>query len=73
MYFKAVVEKDEDGMYCVHVPALPGCHTQGKTKKQALKNAIDAINGYLESLQKDGISIGSQGGPTDVELALVFV
>jgi predicted RNase H-like HicB family nuclease len=56
--FTVVLEEDEDGVYCVHVPALSGCHTQGKTRKEALKNAREAISCYLESLGKD--SAGSK-------------
>jgi len=50
------------------VPALPGCHTQGKTKEEALERVREAIQGYLESLQKDGIPT-----PRDVELEEVAV
>jgi len=50
--FDVVIEKDEDGWFIVDVPALPGCHTQGKTKKEALKNIKEAIELYLE-VQKD--------------------
>jgi predicted RNase H-like HicB family nuclease len=46
--FDVVLEKDEDGWFIVDVPALPGCHTQGKTKKEALKNAKEAIELCLE-------------------------
>lgn len=52
--FTVILEEDEDGVYCVHVPSLPGCHTQGKTKKDALENAREAIQCYLESLGKEG-------------------
>lgn len=50
------------------MPALPGCITQGRTKEEALERAKEAIQGYLESLQKDGIAI-----PKDVELVEVAV
>lgn len=33
-------------------PTLPGCMSQGKTKKEALKNIKDAISGYLAVLKK---------------------
>ncbi|MFH1587353.1 MAG: type II toxin-antitoxin system HicB family antitoxin [Candidatus Diapherotrites archaeon] len=46
--FDVVIEKDKDGWFIVDVPALPGCHTQGKTKKEALKNIKEAIELYLE-------------------------
>lgn len=38
MKFKVRLEKDEDGWYIATVPALPGCISQGKTEKEALKN-----------------------------------
>lgn len=39
-------------MFIVECPNLPGCVSQGKTRKEALKNIKDAIKGYLESLKK---------------------
>lgn len=33
-------------------PTLPGCISQGKTRKEALENIRDAIKGYLASLKK---------------------
>ncbi|HEY8666153.1 MAG TPA: type II toxin-antitoxin system HicB family antitoxin [Tepidisphaeraceae bacterium] len=41
---------DEDGGFAVHVPALPGCHTEGDTREQAIAMAQDAITVYVESL-----------------------
>ena len=38
MEIKVVFEKDEGGMYVVTCPSLPGCVSQGKTEKEALKN-----------------------------------
>ena len=65
--YKVVLEYSE-GYYTVTVPALPGCVTQGRTKEEALEHAKEAIQGYLESLQKDGVAI-----PEDVELAEVAI
>jgi len=50
--YKVVINKDEDGVYVVECPSLPGCISQGKTKKEALKNIKEAIKGHLESLSK---------------------
>lgn len=33
-------------------PALPGCMSQGKTRKEALKNIRQAIRGYIKVLKK---------------------
>lgn len=46
MTYLTVIHKSKYG-YDVRVPALPGCHSQGKTKKQALSNIQDAILAYL--------------------------
>ncbi|HHT9120478.1 MAG TPA: type II toxin-antitoxin system HicB family antitoxin [Candidatus Hypogeohydataceae bacterium YC41] len=55
--FKIILEKEKRGSYTVFVPALPGCHTQGDTIEEALKNAREAIECYIESLKKDGLPI----------------
>lgn len=38
-----------DKVYVVTVKTLPGCSTHGKTLKQALENAAEAIESYEES------------------------
>jgi antitoxin HicB len=52
MRFRVLIEQDEDGVFVVECPSLPGCISQGKTRKEALENIQDAIKGYLESLNK---------------------
>jgi predicted RNase H-like HicB family nuclease len=47
MKYSVILHKSKYG-YDVHVPALPGCHSQGRTKKEALDNIQDAILIYLE-------------------------
>ncbi|MBI4322195.1 MAG: type II toxin-antitoxin system HicB family antitoxin [Chloroflexi bacterium] len=44
----------EDGGYSVSVPTLPGCYTQGETLEEAIANAKEAIQVYVESLIADG-------------------
>jgi predicted RNase H-like HicB family nuclease len=42
--FNVILEpKDEAGGFAVHVPALPGCHTEGDTRDEAIAMAQDAI------------------------------
>jgi len=54
--FKIVLEQDYiDGGYTVTVPSLPGCITEGDTVEEAMANAQEAIQGYLEALQKEGL------------------
>jgi len=67
--YKVILERnDEEGYYTATVPALPGCVTQGRTKEETLERIKEAIQGYLESLQKDGIP-----APRDVELEEVAI
>ena len=48
MKFKVVIREGEDDWYVVECPSLPGCISQGKTKKEALENIKEAIELYLE-------------------------
>lgn len=51
--FPIYLEYDlEYGGYVADCPTLPGCMSQGKTKKEALKNIQGAIKGYLKVLKK---------------------
>lgn len=52
MKFRVIISQDEDGVSIAECPSLPGCISQGKTRKEALENINDAIKGYLESLKK---------------------
>ena len=48
MNLKIILEKGEDGGYAVFVPSLPGCISEGNTKKEALENIKEAIGLYLK-------------------------
>ena len=50
--YRIRIEQDEDGVFVAECPSLPGCISQGKTRKEALENIQDAIKGYIESLKK---------------------
>ncbi len=52
--FRVLIEQDEDGMFVAQVPSLPGCISQGATRREALKNIKEAIELYLESLEAHG-------------------
>jgi predicted RNase H-like HicB family nuclease len=47
MKYKVLLEESEEG-FAVWVPGLPGCHSQGATRDEALENIKDAIREYLE-------------------------
>lgn len=72
MRYTVVLEPDSEGRgYTVRVPALPGCITEGQTRDEALANAREAIEGFIEGLQKAGdpVPVESQSA----ELATVVV
>jgi len=68
MKFRVIIEQDEDGVYVVSVPELPGCISQGKSREEALANIRDAISGYLASLRKHNEPI-----PPSIEEEMVEV
>ena len=43
MRFSVTVDRDEDGVWIVEYPAIPGCVSQGKTRGEALDNIKEAI------------------------------
>lgn len=52
MKYRITINQDEDGACIAQCPALPGAVSEGKTRKEALANITDAIEGYLASLRK---------------------
>ena len=40
---------DEDNLWIADVPDLRGCITHGRTRAEAIKNAAEAIEGWLET------------------------
>ncbi|MBX3142205.1 MAG: type II toxin-antitoxin system HicB family antitoxin [Trueperaceae bacterium] len=46
MKYKIALERTDEG-YCVSVPGLPGCLSQGDTESEALENIRIAIAEYL--------------------------
>lgn len=54
MRYRVLFEQDEDGVFVVTCPALPGCVSQGRTRTEAQPNIREAIAGYLKSLRKHG-------------------
>lgn len=54
--FRTIIEKD-GAYYHGFVPALPGCHTQGKTIEETRKNLKEAIQGWLKARRDLGWNI----------------
>ena len=48
MKLNVILEQDEDNIWIVECPSIPGCISQGETKEEALNNIKDAIIACLE-------------------------
>jgi predicted RNase H-like HicB family nuclease len=54
MKFAITLETDDDGFVAVSCPALPGCHSQGKSKDEAIANIKEAIEGFVINMRNHG-------------------
>jgi len=52
---RVFLHRDESGWWIAEVPSLPGCNTQGETREEALANAREAIELYLEFLAEKAV------------------
>ena len=68
--YRVLIEQDEDGVFVAEVPALPGCISQGNTRKEALRNIQEAITVYLESLKAHNEPIPPSINEEVVEVAV---
>ena len=62
--YTIVLDRDPNGDgYVATCPTLPGLVTEGETIEETLDMARDAVRGYLEGLQKDGLPIPEERDP----------
>jgi predicted RNase H-like HicB family nuclease len=57
MKFHVTVDRDEDGVWIVECPSIPGCVSQGATKPEALANVREAIQLCLEVRAERGMPL----------------
>ena len=58
--YRVLLREEPEGGYTVTVPALPGCVTFGATLKEAMANAREAIDLYVESLRAHGEEVPTE-------------
>lgn len=51
--FNVILREEDEGGYSVQCVELPGAISQGETKKEALGNIKEAIQGYLEAFPEE--------------------
>ncbi len=57
MKFIVTIDRDEDGVWVVECPSIPGCVSQGTTKAEALENIEEAIALCLEVRAERGLPL----------------
>jgi predicted RNase H-like HicB family nuclease len=57
MKFNVTLDRDEDGVWIVECPSIPGCVSQGRTRKEALTNIQDAIAACLQVRAERGMPL----------------
>jgi predicted RNase H-like HicB family nuclease len=57
MKFSVTIDRDEDGVWIVECPSIPGCVSQGHTKIEALENIKDAISACLQVRAERGLPL----------------
>ncbi|OBQ01707.1 MAG: hypothetical protein AN482_21610 [Anabaena sp. LE011-02] len=57
MKFNVTIDRDEDGVWIIECPSIPGCISQGATKEEALENIQDAISACLQVRAEIGLPL----------------
>jgi predicted RNase H-like HicB family nuclease len=61
-YSVTLIESPEG--WAISCPALPGCHSQGATRAEALENIKEAIQLWLEVAEEDAAHAEEESGVT---------
>ena len=57
MKFLITLDRDEDGVWVVECPAIPGCVSQGATREEAEENIRGAIGACLAVRAERGLPL----------------
>ncbi len=68
MKMMVTIDRDEDGVWIVECPAIPGCVSQGDTKEEALANIREAIALCLEVRAEQGLPLSIETQQVEVAL-----
>ena len=60
MKFVTTLDRDEDGVWVVECPAIPGCVSQRDTREEALANIREAIAACLEVRAERGMPLTAE-------------
>ena len=66
MRYTVAFDRDEDGVWVVECPAIPGCVSQGRTKEEALENIREAMPRCLEVRAEYGLPLAVETQQVEV-------
>lgn len=66
MKFSVILDRDEDGVWVIECPSIPGCVSQGSTREEALVNIEEAIQLCLEVRAERGIPLSIESRQIEV-------
>ena len=68
MKLTVTIDRDEDGVWIVECPAIPGCVSQGDTKDEAIANIEEAIALCIEVRAEQGLPLTIETRQVEVAL-----
>ncbi|MDX9972448.1 MAG: type II toxin-antitoxin system HicB family antitoxin [FCB group bacterium] len=68
MKFSVTIDRDEDGVWIVECPSIPGCVSQGATRNEALDNIHEAIRLCLEVRAERGLPLTVETRQVEVSI-----
>ena len=68
MRITVTIDRDEDGVWIVECPSIPGCVSQGATKDEALVNIREAIALCMEVRAEQGLPLTVETQQVEVAL-----
>ncbi len=68
MKMTVTIDRDEDGVWIVECPSIPGCVSQGETKDAALSNIREAISLCIEVRAEQGLPLTIETRQLEVAL-----
>jgi antitoxin HicB len=69
--YPAHIWKEENNTYSVEFPDLPGCFSCGESLEHAKEMAMEALNGYLGSLDSRKLSIPEPSAAAGEDIYLI--
>ena len=68
MKLLVTIDRDEDGVWIVECPSIPGCVSQGDTKDKAIANIREAIALCIEVRAERGLPLTIETRQVEVAL-----